>query len=181
MPHKTFRAVLLLIGAHLACQSGWHGWDRNDSIACPAPHEEARVTAHGLSPISVFQDRPLTDEVSDKRRQSISRDMKLLTAVYSIGTQLLIDDVPATKIERAIDFQFSDRRDFLDGIDVGGVRCAKGIVRIPYTRDGKKYLIRVIPNPSAWAVARQKCQRITPEMFDITATEAIDELAMTSP
>lgn len=181
MPQKKVGLILLLIGVQLTCQPAWHAWCRNDSNVYFSPREETRATARALSPLSIFQDQPISDEIADRRRSSISRDMKLMAAVYSIGAEFLIDDVPSRKFERTLDFQFRDKREFLNGIDIKKVQYTKGIVRIPYVRDGKKYLIRVIPNAAAWAVARQKCQRITPEMFDITATEAIDELVLASP
>ena len=83
-------------------------------------------------------------------REKSAEDMKFFIVAFSIGERMLFDKLPLKRLERALRFQFSDNPDLLRGVKIKYIWHKDGLVKIPYKRNNRLYIVRVsaIDNPN---------------------------------
>jgi len=96
-----------------------------------------------LAPPSVFQASSPTED-SEEFKGSVLSDIKFLSMAFSIASHFLIDNQKSDTLPRTILDEYRNNKDFLTDTELdkelSGISDPEnGIVRIPFSRDGKSY------------------------------------------
>ena len=142
MPIKKIVSLIVVVAlAILTCEIWLEGKGYQTGLDTVAS-EAANFIEPPLSPQSIFQEK-YTDNSTGELKGSVLEDLKFLTVIFSIGTYVFLDRAPMRKLERAMRFKFSGNNDFLTGVDLRDVTFEDDVVRIPYQRNGKSYMVNI--------------------------------------
>ena len=173
MPFKKIVSGIVLTAITIVSLTAWRACYESQGASKILLSDLTSKTKKPLSPPSLFQE-DLSDGTTRDLRTSILHDMKLLTAVFAIGTYILVDRAPMRKLENAMRFKFSENDDFLSGINLRLITCTDGVIHIPYERDGRSYLVKVFckePSPSPY---EKTLEELGPERFEVHIIEVPD-------
>ncbi len=152
----------------LTAQFTHHRAPRDSSVS-----KNSSMIRSPLSPPSTFQE-DLTDGSSREFVHSILHDMKFMTVVFAISIYVLEDKTPMRRLARAMRFKFSDNSDFLTGVGLESVKYEDGVLRIPYQRDGKRYVVTVSSKEESPDQSSEAPEQEGPERFAIRISESPD-------
>ncbi len=123
-----------------------------------------------LATPSIFQESS-PSEKSEEFRKSVLSDIKFRTVAFSIASHFLIKGKNRQTLIRNIRDKFRNNQDFLKEIDLENVYREKDVVYIPFTKDGKKYEMRICSKEVFESLDRSKSDWAVSERFGIQVME----------